>query len=128
MGITIEDGALEALFEATGGHAFLYRHLASAVVNELPVDTFHREIKKPLVLRTINTWRRQVAGNMREMLDHVRRYYPDESYLLQILMEEPESFAVVADDVPLALGHLISLGLVQEVDNSYELTPVLQLI
>ncbi|MFD0487318.1 translation initiation factor IF-2 N-terminal domain-containing protein [Saccharopolyspora erythraea] len=128
MGITIQEGALEALFDATGGHAFLYRHLASSVVNELPVDTFHREIKKPLVLRTINTWRRQVAGNMREMLDHVRRYYPDESYLLQILMEEPESFAVVADDVPLALGHLISLGLVQEVDNSYELTPVLQLL
>ncbi|WP_284743914.1 hypothetical protein [Amycolatopsis sp. RTGN1] len=36
MGITIDAGALDALFEATGGHAFLYRHLASAVVNELP--------------------------------------------------------------------------------------------
>ncbi|GAA4620461.1 hypothetical protein GCM10023196_004550 [Actinoallomurus vinaceus] len=128
MGITIDDGALDALFEATGGHAFLYRHLASAVVNELPVDTFHREIKKPLVLRITNTWRRQVAGNMREMLDHVKRYYPDESYLLEILMDEPESFALVAEDVPLALGHLISLGLIQEVDNSYELTPVLQLL
>jgi translation initiation factor IF-2-like protein/AAA domain-containing protein len=128
MGITIDDGALDALFEATGGHAFLYRHLASAVVKELPVETFHREIKKPLVLRTINTWRRKIAGNMREMLDHVKRYYPDESYLLEILMDEPESFAVVAEDAPLPLGHLISLGLVQEVDNSYELTPVLQLL
>ena len=128
MGITIDAGALDALFEATGGHAFLYRHLASAVVNELPVDTFHREIKKPLVLRTINTWRRQIAGNMREMLDHVKRYYPDEAYLIEILMNEPEDFAVVADDVPLALGHLVSLGLVQEIDNAYELTPVLQLL
>ncbi len=128
MGIAIDGGALDALFEATGGHAFLYRHLASTVVKELPVDTFHREIKKPLVLRSINTWRRQIAGNMREMLDHVKRYYPDEAYLLEILMEEPESFTVVAEDAPLALGHLISLGLVQEVDNSYELTPVLQLL
>ncbi|MDS0135769.1 MULTISPECIES: translation initiation factor IF-2 N-terminal domain-containing protein [unclassified Amycolatopsis] len=128
MGITIDDGALDALFEATGGHAFLYRHLASAVVQELPIDTFHREIKKPLVLRTVNSWRRQIAGNMREMLDHIKRYYPDEAFLLEILAEEPDEFPVVADDVPLALGHLISLGLVQEIDNSYELTPVLQLL
>src|SRR6185369_12699200 len=113
---------------STGGHAFLYRHLASAVVQELPIDTFHREIKKPLVLRTVNSWRRQIAGNMREMLDHIKRYYPDEAFLLEILAEEPDEFPVVADDVPLALGHLISLGLVQEVDNSYELTPVLQLL
>jgi hypothetical protein len=42
MGIEIEDGALEALFEASGGHAFLYRHLASTVVQDLPVDVFHR--------------------------------------------------------------------------------------
>ncbi|WP_284743915.1 hypothetical protein [Amycolatopsis sp. RTGN1] len=80
------------------------------------------------MLRTINTWRRQIAGNMREMLDHVKRYYPDEAYLIEILMNEPEDFAVVADDVPLALGHLVSLGLVQEIDNAYELTPVLQLL
>ncbi|MBE1575451.1 translation initiation factor IF-2 N-terminal domain-containing protein [Amycolatopsis roodepoortensis] len=128
MGISIDAGALDALFEATGGHAFLYRHLASNVVHELPVDTFHREIKKPLVLRTITEWRRQVAGNMREMLDHVKRYYPDESYLLEILTDEPESFAAFAEDAPLALGHLISLGLVQKVDNTYELTPVLHLL
>jgi hypothetical protein len=76
----------------------------------------------------VNSWRRGIAGNMREMLDHVKRYYPDESYLIEILMAEPESFALVAEDAPLALGHLINLGLVQEVDNSYELTPVLQLL
>ncbi|WP_086667118.1 translation initiation factor IF-2 N-terminal domain-containing protein [Lentzea kentuckyensis] len=128
MGISIDDKALEALFEATGGHAFLYRHLASKVVKELPVDVFHREIKNPLVLRTVNSWRLEVAGNMREMLDHVKRYYPDESYLIEILRTEPDSFVIVAEAAPLALGHLINLGLVQEVDHSYELTPVLQLL
>ncbi|QWF81089.1 translation initiation factor IF-2 N-terminal domain-containing protein [Amycolatopsis sp. CA-230715] len=128
MGVSIDTGALDALFEATGGHAFLYRHLASKVVDQLPVDTFHREIKKPLVLRTITEWRRDVAGNMREMLDHVERYYPDESYLLEVLMDEPESFTAFAEDAPLALGHLLSLGLVHKVDNAYELTPVLHLL
>jgi hypothetical protein len=128
MGISIDGGALDALFEATGGHAFLYRHLASNVVDELPVEVFHREIKKPLVLRTVSSWRRKIAGNMQEMLDHVKRYYPDESYLLEILMEEPESFGLFAEEAPLALEHLINLGLVREIDNSYELTPVLQLL
>ncbi|MFK0248822.1 translation initiation factor IF-2 N-terminal domain-containing protein [Amycolatopsis azurea] len=128
MGITIDTGALDALFEATGGHAYLYRHLASNVVDDLPIEVFHREIKKPLVLRTINSWRKQVAGNMQEMLAHIKRYYPDEGYLLEILTEEPESFSVFAEEAPLALAHLVNLGLVQEVDNSYELTPVLQLL
>jgi hypothetical protein len=128
MGISIDDKALDALFEATGGHAFLYRHLASKVVKELPIDVFHREIKNPLVLRAVNSWRLEVAGNMREMLDHVKRYYPDESYLIEILRTEPESFAIVAEAAPLALGHLINLGLVQEVNHSYELTPVLHLL
>jgi hypothetical protein len=128
MGISIDDKALEALFEATGGHAFLYRHLASKVVKELPLNVFHREIKNPLVLRTVNSWRLEVAGNMREMLDHVKRYYPDESYLIEILRTEPDSFGIVAEVAPLALGHLINLGLVQEVDHDYELTPVLQLL
>lgn len=128
MGISIDAGALDALFEATGGHAFLYRHLAATVSNNLPKDVFHREIKRSLVLRTLSSWRMQVAGNMREMLDHVKRYYPDEAYLLEILKTEPGEFAVVAEDAPLALGHLINLGLVQHVDNSYELTPVLQLL
>ncbi len=85
MRITIEDGALEALFEAAGGRAFRYRHLASAVVNELPFDTFHRELKNPLVMRTINTWRHQIAVNMREMLDHVRRYSYELTPVLQLL-------------------------------------------
>jgi hypothetical protein len=69
------------------------------------------------------------AGNMHEMLNHVKRYYPDEAYLLDILREEPDLFGPLAEEAPLALGHLISLGLVQQVVNSkYELTPVLYLL
>lgn len=129
MGIEIEEGALEALFEASGGHAFMYRHLASRVVaTELPVDVFHRKMTKPDVLRATQPWRLQVAGNMQEMIDHIKRYYPDESYLLEILRDEPASFRIMSDAAPLALGHLISLGLVRCEGNEYELTPVLHLL
>lgn len=128
MGITIERGALEALFEASGGHAFIYRHLASHVVEGLPVDVFQRRITRSDVLRTLESWRRLIAGNMREMVEHVKRYYQDEAYLLEILIEEPGEFAAIAEEAPLALGHLISLGLVQKIDLDYELSPVLHLL
>ncbi|MFY1668755.1 AAA family ATPase [Plantactinospora sp. WMMB334] len=128
MGISIDGGALEALFDASGGHAFLYRHLASTVVQDLPVDVFHRQIRRTDVLRALEPWRRLVAGNMQEMLNHIKRYYQDEAYLLEILREEPTEFPTIAEAAPLALGHLISLGLVQQTDDAYELTPVLHLL
>ena len=55
-------------------------------------------------------------------------YYPDEAYLLEVLRFEPESFDTIADDAPLALGHLINLGLVERTGHEYELTPVLQML
>jgi hypothetical protein len=128
MGITIDPGALESLFEASGGHAFLYRHLASFVVDSLPVDVFHRVMKRSDVLLAISGWRLRIAGNMKEMLDHVKRYYPEEAYLLDVLREEPDMFALFAEDAPLALGHLLSLGLVHRDGNGYELSTVLHLL
>ncbi len=128
MGIQVDDKALAAMYEASGGHAYLYRHLASTVVQSLPIDVFQRTMTKPDVLRAVEHWRRAVAGNLQEMLDHVRRYYPEEAFLLDVLAEEPESFNEFTEASPLALEHLLNLGLVHRVDATYELTPVLQLL
>lgn len=128
MGIGISPDALEALYEATGGHAFLYRHLASNVVHRLPVDVFHRQMDRVDVLRALEDWRLLVAGHMQEMLDHVRRYYPDESFLLEVLESNSDDFEEFAKDLPSALGHLLNLGLVERSGRGFELTPVLQLL
>jgi hypothetical protein len=128
MGITITEGALEALYEATGGHAFLYRHLASNVVHRLPVEVFHRQMDRADVLRALEDWRLVIAGHMQEMVDHVRRYYPDEAFLLEVLESSAEDFATFANDLPSALGHLLNLGLLERRDHQFELTPVLQLL
>jgi hypothetical protein len=80
------------------------------------------------VLYALEDWRRLVAGNIREMVDHVRRYYPDEAYLLDVLKTEPEDFMTIAEDVPSALGHLLGLGLIQQDGQDYNLTPVLRLL
>jgi len=127
MGIALEDSALGALYEASGGHAFLYRQLASHVVMELPKDVFHRKITRSDVLRALENWRLVMAGHMREMVEHVKRYYPDEAFLLEVLQDEPAIFSSMSREDPLALGHLLNLGLVVRDGHEFELTPVLQL-
>jgi hypothetical protein len=128
MGIEIEEGALQAFFEATSGHAFLYRSLASNVVQGLPVDVFQRRVTRADVLRALTSWKREVAGNIAEMLNHVKRYYPIEGILMEVLEEDPDSFNELADEYPLALQHLINLGLVQPDGNTYQTTTVLSLV
>lgn len=128
MGVRLEPGALDALFEATGGHAFLYRHLASAVVSDLPIEVMYRTMSRSDVLRAQSHWRREVAGNVQEMEDHLRRYYPDEAFLLETLRASKEEFAEYADAMPAEVGHLLHLGLVEEIEHEYQLTPVLLLL
>ncbi len=128
MGIEIEPAALAAVFEASGGHAYLYRHFASRVVEELPVEVYQRTMRHADVLRASVAWRRSVAGNIQEIVEHVRRYYPDEAFLLDILREDPSAFLELSQDVPQALEHLVSLGLIQLDGHEYELNPLLQLL
>lgn len=128
MGIQIEPAALESFFEATGGHAFLYRSLASAAVQQLPVDVFQRRISRPDVLRTIDDWKRSVAGNINEMMNYVRRYYPIEAIMLELLIDTPEDFASLANENPLELQHLLSLGLVVKDEHEYQAATVLGLL
>lgn len=128
MGIDIEEAALESFFEATGGHAFLYRNLASAVTQSLPVDVFQRRIARKDVLYALEDWKRSIAGNITEMISHVKRYYTIESFLLEVLMDEPESFPEFALEYPAELQHLLNLGLINVVDNRYETATILELL
>jgi hypothetical protein len=128
MGIDIDDGALEAFFEATGGHAFLYRSLASNVVQSLPSDVFQRTIGRSDVLRALEDWKRVVAGNIAEMVSHVRRYYSVETVLLDVLKSEPGNFPALSSQHPSELQHLLSLGLVERRDGQYQVTTVLELL
>lgn len=114
MGIEIQPGALDALYDASGGHAYLYRNLASEVVATLPLDTYRRVLRTADVLHQLTTWRRSVAGNIEEMLSHLARYYPTEGILLETLKDSPQDFAELVDGEDRAIHHLISLGLIHE--------------
>lgn len=127
MGVHFEAGALEALHEATGGHAYLFRHLASHVVNQIPMEDMTREMTRSHVLTSLEAWRLQVSGNIEEMIDHVRRYYPDEHFLLDMLSSSEDEFKHFAAEMPTELGHLLDLGLVERTEDGFAQSAILQL-
>lgn len=115
MGVRWTDDAMSELLEQTSGHPYLFRNLASVVVQSLPIAVERRVIERYHVTQAIPAWRREVAGNFREILDHVRENYPEEAFLLDLLLESPSDFYELIDEEPLAVNHLLKLGLVDEV-------------
>lgn len=127
MGIRILPGALEALHEASGGHAYLYRNLSSAVVKNLPADDVQRTMGKASVLHELEDWKSRVDGNIREIIDHIQRYYPTEGVMLELLRDSPTDFAALAPDEPVALRRLRDLGLIHRTESGYETSVLLEL-
>ncbi len=128
MGIEITSGALEALHEASGGHAFLYRSLSSAVVSHLPVDDLKRTMSRSAVLTEISDWKSRIQGNIEEMIQHVKRYYPNESVMLEILMDSADDFKELAPEEHVAVRRLKDLGLIVETDGEFEVSVILELV
>jgi len=127
MGIAIDPGALSTLYEASGGHAYLYRNLASTVVATLPMEEMERRISVAAVLGLYEDWAIAVRGNVKEMLDHVARYYPTEGVVLELMRENPEEVAALVKDEPEAARRLRNLGILSSVDGSDELSVLLDL-
>lgn len=128
MGIQIEPGALEALHEASGGHAYLYRNLSSAVVNHLPTDVFQRTMIRSAVLSELGNWKSRVQGNIEEIIQHIKRYYPNEAVMLELLMDSPEDFGELAASEHVAVRRLQDLGLIQEGADGYQVSVLLELV
>lgn len=127
MGIEFDLRALAALFDGSGGHAFLYRSLASAAVKQLPQAVYRRLVGVPEVQRAFVPWRAEMAGHVQEMLNHVKRYYKTEALLLEFLMDDPADFEDLARSEGQAVRHLVNLGLVNEDGHAYALNSLLEL-
>jgi hypothetical protein len=120
-GLEWDDDATTAAFEESGGHALLLRELGSNVLSSLRDDrrTNLIRVDEPAVNAVLPRWKRSVAGLLTEVVDHVRRYYPDEATLLDMLSEDRSSFESVVDDYPVQIAHLEELGMITNVDGAW---------
>jgi hypothetical protein len=105
--------AIAIAYEFSGGHALLLRELASHVLN----DQRHArsniaQIRAGDVHRVVPAWRQGVAGHVRDVLPHLRRYYGDDADLAVMLMDDPDSFGEYAAAYPDSTFRLQQLGII----------------
>lgn len=98
------------------------------MVSHLPADDFKRTMSRSAVLTEIGDWKSRIQGNIEEMVQHVKRYYPNEAVMLEILMDSPDDFKELAPTEHVAVRRLKDLGLIVETGGEFEVSVILELV
>jgi hypothetical protein len=122
MAVSWADAAADDAAEIADGHVFLLRTLAARVVESLSSDIGLREVSVSTIDATRRQWRRSVSGHVREMLESVARYYPDEHSILDMLITDPRQIDVLEEEFPSQIEHLIQLNLLVDTTEGLRLT------
>lgn len=122
MAVTWTDAAADSAAEIADGHVFLLRTLAARVVESLSSEIGLREVSASTIDATRRQWRRSVSGHVREMLESVARYYPDEHSLLDMLISDPRQMDLLEEEFPSQIEHLIQLNLLVDTSEGLRLT------
>jgi hypothetical protein len=127
-GLTFGDEACSTLYQLTDGHPYLARTLAAATVDRMPIALSRPAVEAADVAAATATWRRSMSGWGAETFGSLVRYYPEESAVLDMLIEDITQFDELDRAFPAQIGRLVSLGLVVEVDSDLRrLSPLLDL-
>jgi hypothetical protein len=128
VGISWSESAVEAAMSESGGSAMLLRELGSAILRSLPAErTQEVLIDEREVTEVLDDWRRSVSSNLREIVLHLRRFYPDETVLVNSLLTAPDDFNAVADDYPDHVQRLQLLGAIQRSDGRWTSSRLLEM-
>jgi len=128
LGMNWTREAISAAHEETGGHVVLLRELAAQVWEAKRQDRIDRlDVTAEEVESVVSSYRRTVRSQIRETVEHVKRYYPDEYDLCGELLARPSEFGSLADIYPAEVNRLINLGLVIEESGQWRPTQILQL-
>lgn len=122
MAVDWTDAATAHVAEIADGHVFLLRTLAARVVETLSTETGARVVTENTIEDARRKWRRSISGHVREMLESVSRYYPDEYSLLDILIDDSGQINLVEVEFPSQVEHLIQLGLFADTPGGVRLT------
>ena len=118
MAVRWEADAASMAARIADGHVFLLRTLATRVVETLAAEPSARVVTTFTIEGARARWRRMVAGQVKEMLGSVARYYPDEDSILELIADTSGRADEVSEDYPDVVEHLIQLGLlIEDSDN-----------
>jgi hypothetical protein len=128
LGVSWNADAVRAAYEETGGQVVLLRELAAQVWEAKRQNSIDRiTVEGGDVESVITSYRRSVRSQIRETVDHIKRYYPAEYELCAQLLAEPIEFNSLAEAFPAEVNRLLNLGLVTENQNQWHPTKILEL-
>jgi hypothetical protein len=128
VGLTWTDESIQLAMAETGGSAMLIRELGSAVLRSYPENrTDFAVVERADATAVLGTWRRAVSSNLREVVLHLQRFYPDESVLMGLLMSEPTDFDALVYDFPDQVHRLQQLGVIEPVGDGWAASRILQM-
>ena len=113
MQIRWQPAGLDALTEYVGAHPLLARIGASEVAQKYP-DRPSRP-NAELVRQTLIGFARRNSAIYQQMVQSLRKYYPDELEVLRLLATGEREFAKeIMDGEPAILNHLVGYGVVNQ--------------
>lgn len=128
VGLAWSDDAVQLVMSETGGSAMLIRELGSAVLKSYPANRSDvAKVERQDVAAVLATWRRAVSSNLREVVRHLQKFYPDESTLIDVLMTSPGDFDLLAYDYPDQVHRLHQLGVIEPIGDSWAASRILQM-
>jgi hypothetical protein len=113
MQVRWESAPALALSNAVGGHPLLARLAASNVITAYADRPLRPNVQQ--VNAALRAFARDHSAIFDQMLQSLRRYYPDEFEFLQIVASGDIAFASeFADANPTVLSHLVGYGILDE--------------
>jgi hypothetical protein len=128
VGLNWMDNAVSLAMAETGGSAMLLRELGSAVLRSYPENrTQLVKVERANVTAILDSWRRTVSSNLREIVLNLQRFYSEENELMSLLMSTPADFVELAYDFPDQVNRLHQLGVIEPVGDEWIPTRILQM-
>lgn len=128
MALEWTPNALSAMYEGTGGHAFLLRSFCAYCVDQLPLEIERRVITGEHVDQCLKAWRRSVSQQIQQMYQSFERYYPDSSVLLLLIAQDLVTGPEIEADYVQESLILERLGLAEEEGSNWSPTPLARLV
>lgn len=128
VGLSWDEDAIGLAMAESGGSAMLLRQIGSEILAGLdPNRIDHFKVDQSAVRDVLQSWRESVANKLQEISHTLRRFYPKEYQMLEVLREDPAKFAEIAYEEPARVSRLKKIGVIEQVGDSWVGSRPLQL-